>query len=305
VDRIPRLGLGCAWRGQLADALARRTSIEFIELHAENWFAAETPAANDPLPESIEQLKMRGAIVVPHSVTLDLGGAAGPDPRRLDMLAELAERVGAPLVSDHVCFVRGGGLEAGHLLPLPRTRESLAILVENIAEAKDRLPVPLAIENIASVFQWPENEMDEATFIAEALERTDSLLLLDLANVVCNEKNHGWDPIAFLDKLPLERLAYIHMAGGFVQDGIAIDSHSDPVWKRALDLLEEVSARIEPNGAMLERDDNYAAFGEADLNRELDGIAAAMARGAARRRAGSSVRLEGSHDGHVLLPRAR
>jgi uncharacterized protein (UPF0276 family) len=95
------------------------------------------------------------------------------------------------------------------------------------------------------------------------------------------------------------------MAGGFVQDGIAIDSHSDPVWKRALDLLEEVSARVEPNGAMLERDDNYAAFSETDLNRELDGIAAAIARGASRRRAGTSIRLEGSHDGHVLLPRSR
>ena len=43
----------------------------------------------------------------------------------------MAETLNAPLVTEHIAFVRGGGpltrsprLEAGHLLPVPRTRDA-------------------------------------------------------------------------------------------------------------------------------------------------------------------------------------
>jgi uncharacterized protein (UPF0276 family) len=176
----------------------------------------------------LDQLRERGVQVVPHGVTLSLGSAEPPDRGRVARLGKLARRVGAPLVSEHLAFVRGGGVEMGHLLPLPRTREVLDIVVANVRAAKEALPVPLAVENIAALFDWPGAEMDEATFLAQVLERADVLLLLDVANLYANALNRGEDPLAFLDGLPLERIAYTHVAGGMMREGTFHDTHAEP-----------------------------------------------------------------------------
>jgi hypothetical protein len=271
---IAALGLGIGWRPELALAIARRRDLGFVEVLAEDL------DAGDPFPAPIEQLRARGVVVVPHGVTLSLGGAETPDCRRLRALARLAERLHAPLVSEHIAFVRGGGLETGHLLPLPRTREALDVLVANVRVAKAALPVPLALENVATLFEWPNPEMDEATFLTEVLERADVLLLLDIENVYANARNHGYDPVVCLERLPLERIAYAHIAGGIERSGLYHDTHAHPVPDAVLDLLEEVCARTDVPGVMLERDACFPS--DVALNAELDGIAAAMARGAAR-----------------------
>ena len=220
-----------------------------------------------------EALRRRGVPVVPHGVRLSLGSADEPDPARVGHLAELAERLGAPLVSEHVAFVRGGGLEAGHLLPVPRTREALDVLVANVRLAQAELGVPLALEHVAALLEWPAPELDEAAFLTELLERTGALLLLDLANTYANARNHGGDPLAFLDALPLERIAYVHVAGGVERDGLYHDTHAHPTPPAVLELVAELCARRDPPGVMLERDDAYPP--EAELAAELDAIAAA------------------------------
>lgn len=263
-----RLGLGIGWRPELALAIERRTELGFVEVVAENV------PADGPVPPAIEQLMARGVKVVPHGVSLSLGGAEPVDPQRLERLGKLARRFGSPLVSEHIAFVRGGGIEAGHLLPVPRTRTALDVLVENVKVAMDALPVPLALENISMLFEWPDAEMDEVTFIGEALRRTGALLLLDLSNVHANARNLGWDAMRFLEALPLDRLAYVHMGGGVEEDGVYQDTHAHATPVEALQLLEALSARVQIPGAMLERDDHFPP--EQELNRELDAIASAM-----------------------------
>jgi uncharacterized protein (UPF0276 family) len=272
---VPNLGLGIGWRPELALFIDRRRDLGFVELIAEDFDARGT------LPEPIELLRRRGVAVIPHGVSLSLGGADPLDPVRLEALARLADRTAAPLVSEHIAFVRGGGLESGHLLPLPRTREALVVLVANVRAAQAVLPVPLALENIATVFGWPDAEMDEAAFLTEILERTDALLLLDVANVYANARNHDFDAAAFLDGLPLERIAYVHMAGGVERNGIYHDSHAEAVTAAVLELLEDLCARTAVPGVMLERDDCFPP--DAELNAELDAIRSAAARGASRR----------------------
>ncbi len=268
------LGEGVGWRPELALAIDRRAGLGFVEVIAEDFFGG-------PLPAAVERLRERGVAVVPHGIGLSLGGAAPPDPGRLAALAALARRVRAPLVSEHLAFVRAGGVESGHLLPLPRTREALDVVVANVRAAQEALPVPLALENVACLFEWPGAEMDEATFLAEVLERADVLLLLDVENVYANCRNHGADPGAFLDRLPLGRLAYVHVAGGVERGGLYHDTHTYPVPAAVLELLEELSARAEVPGTLLERDDRFPD--DAELYAELDAIAAAVRRGAARR----------------------
>jgi uncharacterized protein len=278
-EGLGELGLGIGWRPELALAIDRHPGLGFVELTAENHDAA------GPLPEPVVQLMARGVRVVVHGVSLSLGGAAPPGPARLEALARLARATAAPLVSEHVAFVRAGGMEAGHLLPVPRTPESLELLVENVLAARLALPAPLALENIAAVVEWPDGGMGEAELLAELLERTGSLLLLDVSNVHANARNHGLDPMAYLDALPLHRLAYAHVGGGVERDGVYHDTHAHRVDRASLELLEEVASRVEVPGAMLERDDDFPPPEE--LAAELEAIRDAARRGTARRLAGA------------------
>lgn len=255
-------------------AIDRRPGLGFVELIAEDFI-------DRSLPDTLEVLRQRGVQLIPHGISLSLGGAELPDPTRLAALGQLAVRVGAPLVSEHLSFVRAGGLESGHLLPLPRRGDALEVVIANVRAARAALPVPLALENVATLFEWPGAEMDEAAFLRTVLEETDTLLLLDIENVYANARNHGFVATAFLDELPLERIAYVHIAGGVEHNGTWHDTHTYPVAKAVLDLLTQLSARTPLPGVMLERDDNFPT--EADLNAELDAIAAAVARGAKRR----------------------
>ncbi|MBW3609335.1 MAG: DUF692 domain-containing protein, partial [Actinobacteria bacterium] len=190
-----QLGHGVGWRPQLDGAIARAGSLGFVEVIAEAVDAHE-------LPPGVAAAMQRGLQVVPHGVSLSLGGAERPDRERLAHLAAVAARVGAPLVSEHIAFVRADGREAGHLLPVPRTRAALEILSENVAIAQQALPVPLALEHVAALVQWPGAQMDEATFVSELVERTGAPVLLDLSNLYANALNHGYDALESLVRFP-------------------------------------------------------------------------------------------------------
>jgi uncharacterized protein (UPF0276 family) len=263
----PRLGIGIGWRPEIDLTVERLPGLDFVEVLAENIHP-------ETLPESLVVLRERGTPVVAHAVSLSLGGAEPLVRERVEHLATVAAAVGAPLVSEHVAFTRAGGLDTGHLLPVPRTRAALNVLVDNVKLAQAELPVPLALENIAAVFDWPDNELTEGQFLAELVDRTDCLLLVDVANLYANAVNVGTEPATFLDELPLERLAYVHVAGGVTHDGIYHDTHAHEVPAPVLDVLAELCARVTPPGVMLERDDDYPA--DADLATELARIRAVV-----------------------------
>ncbi|NEC66864.1 DUF692 domain-containing protein, partial [Streptomyces sp. SID9727] len=265
-----RLGIGIGWRPEIADEVEALPGVDWVEAVAENLCA-------DHLPDSLVRLRERGVTVIPHGVSLGLGGADRPDPGRLADLAARATLLGAPLVTEHIAFVRAGGtrsvspvLEAGHLLPVPRTRAALDVLCENVRIAQDALPVPLALENIAALVSWPEEELTEGQFLAELVERTGVRLLIDVANLHTNHVNRGEDPAVALDELPVEAIAYVHVAGGVEKDGVWHDTHAHPVTAPVLDVLAELRSRVDPPGVLLERDDAFPPAGE--LAGELDAI---------------------------------
>ncbi|MFE3636823.1 DUF692 domain-containing protein [Streptomyces sp. NPDC059168] len=275
-----RLGTGIGWRPEIADAVEAMPGIDWVEVVAENVCPGH-------LPESLLRLRERGVTVIPHGVSLGVGGAGRPDPGRLAALAERVAALGAPLVTEHIAFVRAGGaltasppLEAGHLLPVPRTRDALDVLCENVRIAQDALPVPLALENIAALFSWPGEELTEGQFLSELVERTGVRLLVDVANLHTNHVNRGEDPSAALAALPVEAIAYVHVAGGFERDGIWHDSHAHPVPRAVLDILTALASRVAPPGVLLERDDDFPE--PAELERELGAVRTAVTAGAAR-----------------------
>jgi uncharacterized protein len=260
-------GVGIGWRPEIAGFVADLPGLRFVEV------VAEGVAAEGPLPTGLDELRARGVTVVPHGVRLSLGGAAPVEPDRVTHLARLAERLAAPLVSEHIAFVRAGGVEAGHLLPLPRSREAVAAVVANVTRTQAELPVPIVLEPIAALFDWPDDELDEADFLTEILDRTGALLLLDVANVYANARNRGQDPHALLDRLPLERIGYVHVAGGAEHAGLYHDTHTDPVPTAVLDLVTDLCSRRRPPALLLERDGHYPPA--AQLRAELDALAVA------------------------------
>ncbi|MFJ9143432.1 multinuclear nonheme iron-dependent oxidase [Streptomyces griseus] len=269
-----KLGIGIGWRPEIADEVEALAGIDWVEAVAENLCA-------DHLPDSLVRLRERGVTVVPHGVALGLGGADRPDPGRLAALAARAELLGAPLVTEHIAFVRAGGpltasprLEAGHLLPVARTRDALDVLCENVRIAQDSLPVPLALENIAALISWPGEELTEGQFLAELVERTGVRLLIDVANLHTNHVNLGQNPAKALDELPVEAIAYVHVAGGVEKNGVWHDTHAHPVSAPVLEVLAELRSRVDPPGVLLERDDAFPPGTE--LAGELDAIRATL-----------------------------
>ncbi len=245
---MERLGTGIGWRPEIADAVERMPGIDWVEAVAENVCPGH-------LPDSLLRLRERGVTVIPHGVSLGLGGADRPDESRLTALAERAEALGAPLVTEHIAFVRAGGLltaspllEAGHLLPVPRTRDALDVLCENIRIAQAALPVPLAVENIAALLAWPGEEMTEGQFLYDLADRTGVRLLIDVANLHTNHVNRGEDPAKALAELPVEAIAYVHVAGGIERDGVWHDTHAHPVPATVLDILTDLASRVSPPG---------------------------------------------------------
>nr|WP_107090089.1 DUF692 domain-containing protein [Streptomyces sp. WM6372] len=262
---MAHLGVGIGWRPEIADAVERLPGLDWVEVVAENICPGHLPAP-------LLRLRERGVRVVPHGVSLGLGGAGRPDAAQLAALGERALALGAPLVTEHIAFVRTASpaLEAGHLLPVQRTRDALDVLCENVRIAQDALPVPLALENIAALISWPGEELTEAQFLTELVERTGVRLLIDVANLHTNRVNRGEDPFAVLDAIPLEALAYVHVAGGVERDGVWHDTHAHPVPPVVLDILAELRKRVSPPGVLLERDDEFPA--EAELAGELAAI---------------------------------
>ncbi len=265
-------GVGLGLRAEIAGDLVRDpTSVDFVEVVAESCYVSQAATRE---AEALRELLP----VVPHGVKLSLGSAEGIDVERARRLGALARRLRAPLVSEHVSFVRAGGLELGHLTPLPRTREAVDVVARNTAVARRALgDVPLLLENVATTFRHVEREAREGDFYAEIAEQTGCSLLFDVANLYANALNAGLDPVLEARAFPHERIAMIHVAGGVFEDGYYLDDHAHAVPEAVLEMLADALSRAGDVPVLIERDAAFPPFGE--LLGEVDRVRAARAVG--------------------------
>lgn len=261
--------IGLGWRPEIAQIMSDLPGLGFTEVVAENVVHLPSPA--------LQRLRRLPVPVVAHGVGLSLGSA---DPAGLGdpgLLERAADLVRAPLISEHLAFVRGGGVEAGHLLPLPRTRAAVDVLIENLHRVLAGISRPFAVEMVAATAVWPEDEFTDGQFVTQILDRVDVGLVLDLANVHANAVNQGLDAAAELATYPLERIAYCHIAGGQLgRDGRYRDTHTGPVQPEVLSLAAELESQAPGAPILLECDADYPPGG--GLARELARIAQAVGR---------------------------
>lgn len=262
LESLPHLGAGIGFREPFRGELfLSRGSVDFLEITADHYLAAT--------PEKLAELDLLAEhfTLVPHCLDLSLGSAEGLDDAYVEALAALIERIDPPWWSEHVAFTRAGGVSIGHLASLPFTREAARIFARNVARVRERIAKPLIVENITYTVVLPGAELTEAEFLTEIVERSDCGLLLDVTNVHVNSTNHGFDPLEFLEALPLERVVQLHFVGVEERDGVLIDSHArptpEPVWEIMGAVADLMAARgVQARGAILERDENLPAFGE-------------------------------------------
>jgi uncharacterized protein (UPF0276 family) len=166
----------------------------------------------------------------------------------------------APWFSDHLAFTKVPGADIGQLTQLWFTQESLEVVCRNIRQVKALIGAPLLLENITYYFPLPNAEITEAQFITRALDETDCGMLLDVNNIHINSMNLDFDPFAFIESLPLERVVQIHLAGGARCGSMVVDTHSTAVREEVWDLLEFVLDRVSVKGIILEWDQDFPAF---------------------------------------------
>jgi uncharacterized protein (UPF0276 family) len=206
-----------------------------------------------------------------HGVALSLAAAAPPDPGHLSRLAALVRRFQPALVSEHLAWSTWGGAYRPDLLPVPRTKEALLRVADNVARTQDALQRRIAIENPSHYLAFDVHEYGEVEFLAELARRSGCALLLDVNNVYVSANNLGYDAAPIIDSVPAEAVAEIHLAGhssDAALGSLLIDSHDAPVAPAVWALYERLVARIGPRPTLIERDAGIPSFDELFGERE-------------------------------------
>jgi hypothetical protein len=237
------------------DIIAAAQPIGFFEVHAENYMGA-----GGPPHAQLAALRERYALSV-HGVGLSIGSMQPLDGDHLARLKVLCDRYGPESFSEHLAWSSHDGVYFHDLLPLPYTRQTLARVAEHIDEVQTALGREMLLENPSTYVLLTESAIPEVDFLGEVSERTGCGLLLDVNNVFVSAKNHGIEPMSYLESFPLDHVKEIHLGGHHegVDDAgapLLIDSHGSPIAKAVWALYAQVVARAGAIPTLIEWDNN-------------------------------------------------
>ena len=244
--RIPHIGL----------ILDKKPVVSWFEIISENYMVGGGRPL-EVLDKILDQYK-----VVQHGVSMYLGSAEPLNRVHLKRLKELVRRTKTPWVTDHLCWGSVDGRYTHDLLPMPYTFEAAKLTAKKIRQAQDFLEVPMAVENVSSYAEFHISEMTEWEFLNEVVERADCGILLDVNNIYVSSRNHGFDPCEYLNAIPAERVAQIHLAGHSKFEKYILDTHDHPVIGPVWKLYERAIERCGPRPTLLEWDDRIPSFEE-------------------------------------------
>jgi uncharacterized protein len=230
--------------------------VDWFEIISEN-FMVDGGGPLAMLDQILERYR-----VVQHGVAIYFGSAEPLNREHLRRLKTLVRRTRTPWLSDHLCWGSVDGRYTHDLLPMPYTFEAVEVTARKIREARDFLETPIAVENVSSYAEFHISEMTEWEFLSEVVERADCGILLDVNNIYVSSQNHDFDPFEYLNSVPAERVAQIHIAGHSKYEKYILDTHDhpviDPVWK----LYERAIERVGQTATLLEWDDRIPSFEE-------------------------------------------
>jgi uncharacterized protein (UPF0276 family) len=232
--------------------------IGFFEVHAENYMGAGgLPHAQLAALRAVRPLSI-------HGVGLSIGGAGGLDATHLNRVRLLCDRYEPESFSEHLAWSSHGAEYLNDLLPLPYTKETLALVCEHVDQVQTVLRRRILLENPATYLQFQQSTIPEPAFLTEVAQRTGCGLLLDVNNVFVSCANHGTDPQAWLAAFPMDLVGEIHLGGHDAEvlpsGPLLIDSHGAPVADPVWDLYAEVIASAGPLPTLVEWDNDLPAW---------------------------------------------
>jgi hypothetical protein len=241
----------------VAEVMRTRPRVPWFEVHAENYLGG------DRALHALENIRQDYPIAI-HGVGLSLGSAGALDARHLTRLKRLVERLEPLLVSEHLSWSVAGGFYLNHLLPLPYTEETLAIMCRHVDQVHTVLGRRLLVENPSSYLRFAASSIPEPEFLSELVRRTGCGLLCDVNNIYVSSQNFDQNPAAYLAQLPAPAVAEIHLAGHAVNDAdgqpIWIDDHGSPVIDAVWQLYTLALQCFGPVPTLIEWDTNIPAF---------------------------------------------
>jgi len=237
-------------RDHFERVLAGPTRVDWFEVISENFMV------KGGRPLDVLHRVRRDYPVVLHGVSLSVGSVDPLDRDYLDRLKDLIEQIDPAWISDHLCWTGVGGHNAHDLLPLPYTDESLEHVVRRVREVQERLGRRIALENPSSYLSFAASDIHEWDFLAAVAERADCGILLDVNNIYVSAVNHRFDPGAYVDAIPPERVWQIHLAGHSDHGGYLLDTHDAPVPDAVWDLYRRAVGRFGDVPTLIEWDGN-------------------------------------------------
>jgi uncharacterized protein len=276
--------VGLAWRDDLAGGiLAHLDIIDVVEVIADDYFRAPNRRVR-----ALHTLARQVPLYL-HGVAMGLASSIPVEQKRLDAMARLVNAVEPQGWSEHLAFVRAGGVEIGHLAAPPRTNEVIEGTLANIAAAKKTIGALPQLENIATLVLPPCSKMDEAAWVTKIIRSSRAPLMLDLHNLYANAVNFDESPEALLASMPLDCVQCVHLSGGVWIDEPGtgkkrlLDDHIHDVPDEVFALLTEL-ATCAPQSltVIVERDGAYPQFDH--LLRQLARAREALAMGRAQMR---------------------
>lgn len=250
-------GVGLGLRRTLLSPLSETPpdSVNFYEVAPENWIGL-----GGRYGKRFREFTEKHTFVT-HGLSLSLGGPTPIDVGFVKDVKDFLKQHCIELYTEHLSYCSDDG-HLYDLMPIPFTSDAVTYVAKRIQQVQDILEQRIAIENV-SYYAAPSREMSELEFLLAVLDEADCDLLLDVNNIYVNSVNHRYDAQAFLNAIPKERIAYLHVAGHYREaEDLIVDTHGadvvDPVW----DLLDLTYQQFGSLPTLLERDFNIPPLPE-------------------------------------------
>ena len=253
----PFLGYGLGLRKEHYEAVLNDDPpVDWFEIISENYMVD----GGKPL-HYLDRIRALYPLAM-HGVSLSIGSAEALDLDYLDRLKTLIERVQPAWFSDHLCWTGVQGINLHDLMPLPYTEEAIVHVVERVQRVQDHVGRQMLLENVSSYLSYSDSQLSEWDFLREVAERADCLILLDINNIYVSAFNHNFDPNAYLEAMPAERIWQIHLAGHTREEDLIIDTHDHPIANPVFELYAAAVKRFGRVTTMIERDDSIPPLPE-------------------------------------------
>ena len=249
------LGFGLGLRTQhYSYILEHRPEVDWFEAITEDYLVA----GGKPL-HYLHRIREHYPLVM-HGVSMSIGSCDPLNTEYLKKVKILADKIQPAWISDHLCWTGVDGLNVHDLLPLPYTEEALKHVVDRVRQVQDFLGRQILLENVSSYIEYRDSNVTEWEFLTAIAEQADCFILLDVNNIYVSSVNHHFDPLDYLNAIPVHRVRQLHLAGHKNCGDYIIDTHDAPIIDGVWSLYEQAVKRFGRVATMIERDDDIPEF---------------------------------------------